>query len=180
MNRLSRQSGVALLMSLVILLVLSLLAISGMQGSVMQERMASAQRDGVVALETAEAGLREAEGVLDGLTDLDDFGTTAGYYDAADANLPDPFASATWTIGGQGDAALAGTAVEGRTPRYFFEYKGPVDLSAEDELPRDLGVQNRSGDVLLESARIVVMAPGPSGNSRRILESFYVFDPNLD
>lgn len=179
MNGLSKQSGVALLLSLVILLVLSLLAISGMQGSVMQERMATAQRDGVIALETAEAGLREAETVLDGLTDLDDFGATDGFYNAADANLPDPFASATW-VGGDQAPAIAGVAVDGRTPRFFFEYKGPVELSSEDELPRDLGAQMRSDDVQLESARIVVMAPGPSGNSRRLLESFYVFDPTLD
>ena len=38
-------------MSLVILLVLSLLALSGMQGSIMQERMTTAQRDGMLALE---------------------------------------------------------------------------------------------------------------------------------
>lgn len=177
MNRLSNQAGIALLLSLVILLVLSLLAISGMQGSVMQERMASAQRDGVVALETAEAGLREAETVLDGLTDLDDFGATTGYYDTT--NAPDPFADATW-VAGNSAVTIAGAAVDGRTPRYFFEYKGPVELSSEDELPRDLGVQNRSGDVKLESARIVVMGPGPSGNSRRLLETFYVFDPTLD
>jgi len=177
MNLASRQAGVALLLSLVILLVLSLLAISSMQGSVMQERMASAQRDGVIALETTESGLKEAETVLDGLTDLDDFGSTTGFYDAADNNAPDPFAASTWTSG-QSAAAIAGTAIDGRTPRYFFEYKGPVELSPEEDLPRNLKGGGGAGGEILESARVVVMGPGPSGNSRRILESFYVFDPS--
>lgn len=176
MKPLSGHRGVALLLSLVILLVLSLLAISSMQGSVMQERMATAQRDGVVSLETAEAGLRQAEQALEDLTDLDTFGSIAGYYEPADDDLPDPYDSAIWA---DDAVTIAGTAVDGRTPRYFFEYKGKVSLESADELPRDLGAPAGSAPVQLDAARIVVMAPGPSGESRRIIESFYVFDPDL-
>lgn len=168
------QKGVALLMSLVILLVLSLLAISSMQGSVMQERMATAQRDGVVSLETAEAGLRQAEQALEALGDLDNFGTVSGFFEPADEELPNPYNPAVWA---DDTLTIPGVAVEGRTPRYFFEYKGKVSLESEDELPRDLGAPARSGPVELDAARIVVMAPGPSGESRRVIETFYVFDP---
>lgn len=175
MKPMSTQSGVALLMSLVILLVLSLLAISSMQGSVMQERMATAQRDGVVSLEMAEAGLRQAEAVLENLANLDSFGTQAGFFEPADDDLPNPYAHNIWA---DDDVTIAGTAIDGRTPRYFFEYKGKVSLDSEDELPRDLGSQQQSSPVELDAARIVVMAPGPSGDSRRIIETFYVFDPN--
>ncbi len=175
MKPISRQSGVALLMSLVILLVLSLLAISSMQGSVMQERMATAQRDGVVSLETAEAGLIQAETVLEGLTNLDDFGTEAGFFEPADEELPNPYDPNIWS---DDDLTIAGTTIDGRTPRYFFEYKGKVKLEQEGELPRDLGGQQQGGSAELDSARIVVMGPGPSGESRRVIEAFYVFDPN--
>lgn len=178
MKPLSGQQGVALLLSLVILLVLSLLAISSMQGSVMQERMATAQRDGVVSLETAEAGLRQAEQVLEDLTNLDNFGTAAGFFETADEDLPNPYSPAIWT---DNTMTIAGTEIDGRVPRFFFEYKGKVSLQPEsdDNLPRDLGAPARSGPVELDSARIVVMAPGPSGESRRIIESFYVFDPDI-
>lgn len=175
MKPMSTQSGVALLMSLVILLVLSLLAISSMQGSVMQERMATAQRDGVVSLETAEAGLRQAEQALEGLDDLDDFGTRAGFFEPADEDLPNPYDAAAW---GDNTVTIPGAAIDGRTPRYFFEYKGKVSLDSGDELPRDLGSPAQTGPVELDSARIVVMAPGPSGESKRLVETFYVFDPN--
>lgn len=176
MKPLSGQHGVALLLSLVILLVLSLLAISSMQGSVMQERMATAQRDGVVSLETAEAGLRQAEQVLEDLTNLDNFGTAAGFFETADEDLPNPYSPAIWT---DNTMTIAGTEIDGRVPRFFFEYKGKVSLQSDDELPRDLGAPAGSGPVQLDAARIVVMAPGPSGESRRIIESFYVFDPDL-
>lgn len=170
-----KQRGAALLMSLVILLVLTLLAVSGMQGSIMQERMATAQREGVIALETAEAGLRQAEQILDGLTDLADFGATQGFYLAADDDLPSPYDANTWNA--TGSVTAAGTAVNGLTPRFYFEYKGEVVLNAEDELPRNLAGGRPVNLITFHAARIVVMGPGPSGEGRRIIESFYVFDP---
>lgn len=176
MGHVARQRGAALLMSLVILLVLTLLAVSGMQGSVMQERMATAQREGVIALEAAEAGLRQAEQVLDGLTDLTDFGSTNGFYLATDTDLPSPYAAATWDPSGTSSAA--GTAVNGLTPRFYFEYKGEVTLNALDELPRNLAGGLPQTDVTMHAARVVVMGPSPSGEGRRIIESFYVFDPS--
>jgi type IV pilus assembly protein PilX len=170
-----RENGAALLMSLVILLVLTLLAVSGMQGSIMQERMTSAQREGVVALESAEAGLRQAESVLEAMSDLSSFGAVSGYYDANDADLPSPYDNSAWADSNQ---TIAGTAVSGVVPRYFFEFRGPVTLEDEGELPRDLGRQQGAAPVEFQSARIVVMAPGPSGSGRRIIETFYVFDLN--
>ncbi|WP_111498179.1 MULTISPECIES: pilus assembly PilX family protein [Marinobacter] len=166
-----RQQGVALLLSLVILLVLSLLAISGMQGSVMQERMATAQRDGVMALEVAETALAEVEGQLDQMTDLGGFGSDTGFYDVNDA--PSPFDEDTWTA----DGSATASSVDGMTPRYFVEYLGKVVLDEEGQLPRDQGQYGSSDQVEMDYARIIVMAQGPSGQSRRLLESYYVFEP---
>lgn len=174
MNK-SKQNGAALLVALVILLVLTLLAISGMQGSVMQERMASAQRDGLIALEVAEAGMREVEGILDALTDLDGFGSEPGLFDTGDA--PDVFSADTWSTEADNDLSAEASEVDGMTPRYFVEYKGKVVLDAEGDLPRDLGAYGGSAQTEMDYARIVVMAQGPSGQSRRILESFFVFKP---
>jgi len=61
--------GSVLIVSLVILLVLTLLGISGMEGTVMQERMAGNMQEGLSAFQAAEAGLRDGE--LDARTNLD-------------------------------------------------------------------------------------------------------------
>lgn|SRR5690554_335834 len=169
----TRQRGAALLLALVILLVLTMLAVSGMQGSLLQERMVSAQRDGLVALEVAERAMRQIESSLDGLANLDDFGVTAGYFTAGTA--PAVFDESTWAA--DGDQSATGTAIDGITPRYFVEYLGNVVLDAEGELPRNLGEYGSSSSSLMEYARIVVMVLGPSGQSRRILEGYYVFKP---
>lgn len=165
------QRGAVLLLSLIILLVLSLLALSGMQGSVNQVNMATAQRDGIMALEIAETGLREVQGILDGLPDMDQFGVAQGFR-TADQEVLDEFDDATWT----GNQVAAATPMDGITPRYFVQEIGNVTLSG-GELPRDMS-QPAVDEVSMNAVRIVVMAQGPSGQSRRIIESFYVFRPD--
>ncbi|RBW48201.1 PilX N-terminal domain-containing pilus assembly protein [Marinobacter sp. F3R11] len=177
----NKQKGAALLLSLVILLVLTLLAVSGMQGSIMQERMSTAQRDGMLALEIAETAMREAEATLDGLSDLDDFGSVTGFHDGTDPSglAPSPFASESWELDGSGDPkeAIKGTAVDGVTPLYMFEYKGKVVVDAEAQLPRDFSQYGSEGSAEFDYARILVRTAGPSGTSTRLLEGFYVFLP---
>ena len=56
-----RQRGATLIVALVMLLLISLLAIGGMQGSVMQERMASNAHDSAISFQASEAALRQSE-----------------------------------------------------------------------------------------------------------------------
>lgn len=56
-----RQGGAALAISLIFLLILTLLGITAMSGSTVQERLAGNQRDLELAFEAAEAALRDAE-----------------------------------------------------------------------------------------------------------------------
>ncbi len=55
------ESGVALLVALVFLLMLSLIGVSAMQGTTMQEKMSGNLRDQHSAFNAAEAALREGE-----------------------------------------------------------------------------------------------------------------------
>jgi type IV pilus assembly protein PilX len=57
----ARARGSVLIVSLVILLVLTLLGISGMNSTVLQERMAGNLQEGLSAFQAAEAGLRDGE-----------------------------------------------------------------------------------------------------------------------
>lgn len=61
-NSLERsQRGATLIIALVMLLLISLLAIGGMQGSLMQERMASSAHDGAISFQASETALRQGE-----------------------------------------------------------------------------------------------------------------------
>jgi type IV pilus assembly protein PilX len=67
--RIPRQNGAILVVSLLLLLVLTVLGLTAMQVTRMEERMAGNTRDKDVAFQGAEAGLREGEAQLETLTE---------------------------------------------------------------------------------------------------------------
>ena len=167
------QRGSALLLALIMLLVLSLLAISGMEGSLMQERMTTAQREGVMALEIAESGAQDAEyWIEENLVTLTDFDGTDALYDATEENegAPNVFDQSVWNDSSQTRAA---DAVEGVTPRYLIEYMGEGFTPPQRTDGNIGGYRHDSGGGNAQAFRIVVRAESPSGRGQRLLEVFY-------
>jgi type IV pilus assembly protein PilX len=144
----SRQSGTALITSLLLLLVLTVLGIVMMRTSVMQERMAGNTRDLNMALQGGEAGLRYGEAVLAALPSsptpvpspavpcapVCDIGvlplaiTDPAQFDWTNTNNATKY--------GQGGvaASLSGAAGSGKLsdePRYTLEYSGFIPDNAE-------------------------------------------------
>ncbi|MFC3853853.1 PilX N-terminal domain-containing pilus assembly protein [Salinispirillum marinum] len=154
----ARQRGVALLVSLVLLLALSMLAISAMQGTIMQERMSVNQRDLAQAFNAAETALRAGEAALQA-NPLNFLGNAA---------LPNPMvwnpempvghdpADPNW--GGNVIAVLGVAADPARNPVYHIAEAGVIcpeggeSSAACDELyvvtARGLGGQANSATVL--------------------------------
>jgi type IV pilus assembly protein PilX len=62
---LASQRGAVLVVSLLLLLVMSVLALGASQATRMQDRMAGNSRDNDLAFQSAEAGLRKAERLID-------------------------------------------------------------------------------------------------------------------
>lgn len=85
-----RQRGAVLIVALVMLLLLTMIGLSSMRGTSLQEAMAGNLRDGNLALQAAEAALRKGEDVT--VTKFEE--NTLGTLDAAAqtgtyANFPD-------------------------------------------------------------------------------------------
>ena len=59
------QSGAVLIVSLIMLLLMTIIGVTAMQGTVVQERMAGNLRDKDVAFQSAELALRDGEDFLD-------------------------------------------------------------------------------------------------------------------
>lgn len=74
------QSGVALITGLIFLVMLTLIAITAMQSTTLEERMAGNSRSRDAALQGAEAAVRAAEAVLSGASLPPFNGSTPGYY----------------------------------------------------------------------------------------------------
>ena len=62
----NNQRGAILIIALIMLLVLTIIGLSSMRGTSLQESMAGNMRDSSLALQAAEAALRQGEGVVDG------------------------------------------------------------------------------------------------------------------
>ncbi|WP_354623372.1 PilX N-terminal domain-containing pilus assembly protein [Psychromonas sp. MME2] len=73
---LKKQSGAVLVISLIIVITLTLLVLSGTQSTLMQEKMTSAMREAHVSLEVAESGVKDAESMIENLTGVSGFSDT--------------------------------------------------------------------------------------------------------
>lgn len=177
-----RQQGAALLVSLIILLVMTLLALSGMQGASLQERMVSAQRDSQAALEGAEHALMEAEDYLSTFSNPQ-FDNSDGLYnkDHTDPGqksppaLVDLFDPDSWTDTYSRTTTspqLGGNAYLAAQPRFFIEELSADAISANNEQSLNTGQGYAPpGEVNATAYRIVAWSSGISGQSARVIEA---------
>ena len=102
----TRQQGSALIFSLVILLIMTLIGVTSMNTSTLEEKMAANDRARKVAFQSAESALRDAETAIaarDYLGDLENSfsGVTeeAGYYDTGELDPSTLFDEDSWVAG---------------------------------------------------------------------------------
>lgn len=134
----SRQRGAVLFISLVMLLVMTLIGITGAQNSSMEEKMVSNVRDIDLSFQAAEAALREGETELQAAVLKSFDGTNTGYYQPAAAGSPEVWeVAANWTSGA---LTYSGTLDAVSKPKYMMEELAPVpdpkgSVAADEPLP---------------------------------------------
>jgi type IV pilus assembly protein PilX len=126
------QRGAALVVSLLLLLVMTILALSMSQTTRLQERMAGNSRDTKLAFQSAETGLRAAEDYLKGLSERPIWCNDPkncvvveqGIFDTVDlARQTDDW----WKLNGQEFGTIADTHEIPEVkadPKYVIEYYG--------------------------------------------------------
>jgi type IV pilus assembly protein PilX len=134
----SRQSGAALILALIFLLLMTMLSTSSMRTATMQERMAGNTRDLNLGFQSAEAALRVAEDWLLDTDVLPEFDDTNGLYQVNSLDRP------VW----DGDAYFAGNGAivmdddmgTAQPPRYYIEKLSsirPAGTSTETGAPAE-------------------------------------------
>ena len=120
----SREQGAVLVVSLIILLVVTMIAVSSMQGTVLQEKMAGNTRDRNVAFQSAESAVREAEDFIESVVSLGSFAGAGGLY--GETNIPPLYYSpATWSDPSQHIVATD-TYGSYEAPRYYIKHRTTV------------------------------------------------------
>ncbi len=125
-QRKQSQLGVALVVSLILLVSLTMLGLTSIQRTTSDLAMAGNQRESGLMFQSAEVGLVTAENFVVASTTNVDFDSTAlGLYTVQEDNVayfsPDYFDAATWGASSQ-SAATSLNAYE--QPRYMIEYLG--------------------------------------------------------
>ena len=175
MARVSRNRGVALFISLVLLLVLTIIGISAVQTTTLETRMARNEHDTLLAFQAAESALRDAEVHLETVV------TTAIFTDAGNQGL--------WTIadlGGQNrweqanvwssanGSRVAPTnagAVVAEPPRYMIEHVASLVREENAYQINDPYAANAADRV--EIFRVTARGVGGSPNAQVLLQTTY-------
>lgn len=166
----SRQRGVVLIVSLIMLLVITLIAVSSMQGTVLEEKMAGNTKDRNLAFQTTESGVREAESYIEGVASLGAFPGTGGLYGLASAE-PYYAASTTWSDPTQ-HVVAASNYGSYEAPRYFIKHFTTVKGTEGAMNMSGYGDNKGTGDVSI--FKITARGTGGSADSAEvILRSHY-------
>lgn len=173
-RQLSGQRGAVLVVSLIVLLVLTLIGVSAARTTLLEEKMTFASRDAKVALEVAEALVRQGERYIDGLSTTGGFGTT-GWLRVQGAAPDSLLDSSTWnsTNSRSFDVEMTGADGDPLSGRMYIEISGNADKEdpADDITVGNYGQNTGGGEI--QVFRIVAMGIGTTDSTNRIIISHY-------
>jgi type IV pilus assembly protein PilX len=152
------QAGAALAISLIMLLLLTIIGVTAMQSTTMQERMAGNARERSTTFQIAEAALRDGERYLDTnpnptFTSIGSSSTNGLYFENTTAND-------AWYLTKMLSTASSATGTVGNSA-YVIEELAPVP-------PIVAGTP-----VTTRHYRITARGTGPAGTSVVLLQSIY-------
>lgn len=169
----SLQNGAVLAVSLLILVVLTIIGISSMVTTNLEEKMSGNFRDRQIAFNAAETALAYAEDFANtSINSASVFDNTNGYYEAYNGpGSYNAFASSWWATGASQPYPNTINGVS-TPPRFTIEYRG--DVGEEEGTSIGIGGYGEStGGGAISSFRITVRATGLTDNSVVILQSYY-------
>lgn len=170
-----KQSGVVLFISLVMLLILTVLGLSSVQTTTLQERMARNARDSNLAFQAAESAVRDAETLIETFNSLVPFTTSgangAGFYFEGDYDAETNWAGRNW-MNGEGYIE-APTTINGvaEPPKYIIEHLKTV-VSDNDTLNLD-NIGQDSGSGRAQIFRVTVYGTGGTSTAHVMIQSTY-------
>ena len=170
------QRGVALIMSLVMLLILTILGLSSVQSTSLQQRMSLNARDSDLAFQAAESAVNEAEGWMSTNTSLLVFqaANSNGLYDAPDLGSVD-LSTFDWSNPGndmRGYITLSPSLSDVATqPKYIIEWVKTV-ISEEDTL--NLGnIGQDTGSGRTQVFRVTAYGTGGTDSAHVMIQTTY-------
>ena len=171
----AKQRGAVLIISMIILLLLTILGVTSMQSTNLEERMAGNSRDRHLAFEAAEAALLHAEEFLGTIATTGAFDTDGsdGLYDDSTQkiwNTVDWTGSATGANGYKQADNIGTDEGLGTAPKYVIEHLFSVGEEADNI---NLGGYDERVSGKTGLFRVTARGTGGSDNSVVIMQSVF-------
>lgn len=170
-----QQQGVILVTSLFILLLMTIVGVTGMTTTSLEEKMTANLRDEYLAFQASEAALLEAEQFARGIIHLDDFTDAGvqGLYATPDPANPNRWETVNWY--NDENLVITETDIEGlyEQPKYIIEHL--TSISGNDSAS-NIMMEGYGGYASFEGAnvyRITAHGTGGSANARVMLQSTF-------
>ncbi|MDH3671664.1 MAG: PilX N-terminal domain-containing pilus assembly protein [Gammaproteobacteria bacterium] len=167
-----RQQGVALVMSMAFLLILTLIGITALNTSALEERMAGNMVDKNYALQAAESALLAGEALippLGGVPPLEPPNPTDGFHLPSTTAAP-RWAESTGVWAGTDYISYAGLTKVATQPKFIIEHMGQVSTGNDVTAGEGYG---GSGSPDMEVFRITARGTGSSDNAQSMVQSTY-------
>lgn len=171
------QQGAVLIVGLVLLLLMTIVGLSSISGSNLQELMSGNLRDRNLAFQAAEAGLRIGEDAVNGVNPPNTSGTVKGFM----GELPNGTNANYWRethvwvapVPADSDSVVTDVdlLVTSEQPRYVVEKLSAVDVLGGEGSGVDYGELLKLPD--LQVYRITSRGVGLTNNSVVYLQSIY-------
>lgn len=160
-----RQRGAVLVISLVILLVITTLAVGSMQNTMLEEKMAGNISDRNLAFQSTESAIREAEMYVENIVSLGEFTGAGGLHGRTDAE-PSLYDQTVWTTAGMHVVAQTDFGSY-ESPRYFIKHSTTVTGSEGSLNMSGYGDNKGTGEVTI--FRITARGTGASADSAEVI-----------
>ena len=176
-----KQQGVALVVSLIILVSLTMLGMTSIQRTTTDLSMAGNQRETGLMFQSAEVGLAAAENLIEASNTNGDFDDSNGLFTvvANDANYKTPayFNATTWGANASQASGAAGASITSDfglkiEPRFIVEYLGDRAQNALANVNIGGYGTQQTGEIV-SIYRSTARGTGLTGNSFRYVQSYY-------
>ncbi len=174
-NYRQNQTGVVLFVCLVMLLLLTLLGVSSVQTTSLEQVMARNAVDSNLAFQATESALRDGEDFVEGLVSTNAFDVGAAnanglYDDAGPGNIPNS-QNVNWASGI--GSRVADTMINGvaNQPRYIVE-RVTVVVPQTDSLNLD-NIGQDAGSGRTQIFRVTARGEGGTTSTRAMIQSTY-------
>lgn len=165
-----QQGGFVLVVSLLMIVILSIIGITGMSGSNIEEKVVRNTKNQDVAFQAAESAVRDAEVYITSIASPSAFNGTHGLYASTSTN-PDYTLAASWgtTVSVTAATSIPSSASAGR---YYIKLMTTISSGASSEgNVTGYGETMAGGTVTV--FKITARGTGATSDSQAFIESYY-------